>query len=86
MFSDKNLLFVSVWPTVLCALSVVLVIIEYKVKAKSQIFTAVSSLFLLGASAVLLMLECSLCDLLVLICVTLAVRLFFEIRRKERGK
>lgn len=86
MFSDNNLLFVSVWPTVLCALSVVLVILEYKVKAKSQIFTFISSLFLLGACAVLLALQCSLCDLLVLICVTLAVRLFFEVLRKEKSK
>lgn len=80
MFSDTNLLFVTVWPTVLLALSVVLVLAEYLIFKKRVIFTVISGVFLACACGVFLWKGCSLCDLLVLICATLALRLFFEIR------
>ncbi len=87
MFSDNNVLFTAVWPTVLLALSVVLVLVEYLlVKKRRAIFTLVSAVFTAAACVVLLIEQCSLCDLLVLICATAAVRLLFEIieMRKEK--
>ena len=87
MFTDFNVLFVSVWPTVLLALSVVLVIIEYLlVKKRRWIFTVVSAVFAAACCAVLLWQGCALCDLLVLVCVTAALRLFFEIREARKAK
>ena len=87
MFSDTNLLFVSVWPTVLLALSVVLVLAEYLLAKKRRwIFTVVSAVFLAACCAVLLWQGCSLCDLLVLICVTAAFRLLFEIKEARKAK
>lgn len=87
MFSDNNVLFVTVWPTVLCGLSVVLVIIEYLlIKRPRVIFTAVSAVFLAASCVVYVWQQCSLCDLLLLICITLAVRLFFEIREGRKSK
>lgn len=87
MFSDNNVLFVTVWPTVLCALSVVLVIMEYLlIRRRRAVFTLISALFLAASCVIFVWKQCSLCDLLVLICITLAVRLFFEIREGRKNK
>ena len=85
MFSDTNLLFVTVWPTVLLALSVILVSAEYLIFKKRAVFTVVSGVFSACACGVFLWRGCSLCDLLVLICATLALRLFFEIRERRKA-
>lgn len=84
MFHDTNLIFTTLWPTVLWAVSVVLVVVEYLIKCRRFIFTIVSVLFMAGASTVLLVCGCSLCDLLLLVCSTLALRLFFEIREGRK--
>lgn len=86
MFSDTNLLFTTVWPTVLFVLSVVLVTIEYLIKRGGVVFTVISSLFLAGSAVVYIFIGCSLCDLLVLICSAAALRLFFEIRKGRAAK
>ena len=80
MFSDTNLLFVSVWPTVLLALSVVLVLIEYLlVKKHRRLFATVDSIFLAAVCGVFIWQQCALSDILILVTATLAVRLVFEI-------
>jgi|GEM_PF-1584496 len=87
MFSDTNVLFTSLWPTVLLALSVVLVIVEYTVVKKHKaIFTAVSAIFTAAACVAMLIEQCSLCDLLVIICATVCVRLLFEIIQARKAK
>lgn len=86
MFSDSNLIFVTLWPTVLFALSVVAVIVEYLFFKKRAWFSLVSAIIITGSAILLLKAGCALCDFLLLICGTLAIRLFFEIldRRKKQ--
>lgn len=87
MFSDTNLLFVSVWPTVLFALSVVLVLIEYLlIKKYRRVFTVVDSVFLAASCGVFIWKQCLLCDVLVLVLATLALRLVFEIIEGRKAK
>lgn len=87
MFSDTNLLFVSVWPTVLFALSVVLVLVEYLlIKKRRRVFTVVDSVFLAAVCGVFILKQCSLCDVLVLVLSTLALRLVFEIIEGRKAK
>lgn len=80
MFSDTNLLFVSVWPTALFALSVVLVLIEYLlIKKHRRLFATIDSVFLAVVCGVFIWQQCALSDILILVTATLAVRLVFEI-------
>lgn len=85
MFSQSSIFFQSIWPAALTALSVILVIIEYKLK-KRAVFTLVSALFCAATAIVLLLLGGGLSELLLLICATLAVRLFFEILEGRKNK
>lgn len=86
MFSDTNLLFTSLWPTVLFCLSVALVILEYTIKPRGVLFTIIDAVFFGGAALILLASGCSLCDILVLVLSNLVLRLFFEIRVGRAGK
>lgn len=80
MFSDTNLIFASVWPTVLYALSVVLVLIEYLlIKKHRRVFATVDSAFLAIVCGVFIWRQCALSDILILVMSTLAVRLVFEL-------
>lgn len=85
MFPESNIIFTSVWPWILIAVSIGLAVLEAFMK-KRAVFAIVSAVFTAGATVVLLLLGGSLCDLLLLILATLAVRLLFEIIERRRAK
>ena len=87
MLGDSDLIFTSVWPTVLFVLSVVLVLIEYIfIKTRRAVFTVISSAFMAGSCVALVFSGCSLRDLLIMVCATAALRLFFEILEGKKAK
>ena len=85
MFPENDIIFTSVWPWILIAVSVGLTVLEALVK-KRAIFALVSALFTAASAVVLLILGGSLCDMLLLVIATLAVRLLFEIIERRRAK
>ena len=85
MFPESDIIFTSVWPWILIAVSIGLAVLETFMK-KRAVFAIVSAVFTAGAAVVLLLLGGSLCDLLLLILATLAVRLLFEIIERRRAK
>lgn len=85
MFPENDIIFTSVWPWILIAVSIGLAVLEAFMK-KRAVFAIVSAVFTAGAAVVLLLLGGSLCDLLLLILATLAVRLLFEIIERRRAK
>ena len=85
MFPESDIIFTSVWPWILIAVSIGLAVLEAVMK-KRAVFAIVSAVFTAGAAVVLLLLGGSLCDLLLLILATLAVRLLFEIIERRRAK
>lgn len=85
MFSETNIIFESIWPAALTALSVILVLIEYKLKKRAA-FTVISSVYLVCAAIVLLIIGGGLSELLLIVCITLALRLFFEIREGRKSE
>ena len=85
MFPESDIIFTSVWPWILIAVSIGLAVLEAFMK-KRAVFAIVSAVFTAGAAVVLLFLGGSLCDLLLLILATLAVRLLFEIIERRRAK
>ena len=85
MFPENDIIFTSVWPWILIAVSVGLTVLEALMK-KRAIFALVSAVFTAGAGGVLLILGGSLCDMLLLVIATLAVRLLFEIIERRRAK
>lgn len=85
MFPESDIIFTSVWPWILIAVSIGLAVLEAFMK-KRAVFAIVSAVFTAGAAVVLLLLGGSLCDLLLLILATLAVRLLFEIIERRRAK
>lgn len=85
MFPESDIIFTSVWPWILIAVSIGLAVLEAFMK-KRAVFAIVSAVFTAGAAVVLLLLGGSLCDLLLLILATLAVRLIFEIIERRRAK
>lgn len=85
MFPESDIIFTSVWPWILIAVSIGLAVLEAFMK-KRAVFAIVSAVFTAGAAVVLLLLGGSLCDLLLLILATLAVRLLFEIIERRRTK
>lgn len=85
MFPESDIIFTSVWPWILIAVSIGLAVLEAFMK-KRAVFAIVSAVFTAGAAVVLLLLGGSLCDLLLLILATLAVRLLFEIIERSRAK
>ena len=84
MFPENDIIFTSVWPWILIAVSVGLTVLEALMK-KRAIFALVSAVFT-AAAVVLLILGGSLCDMLLLVIATLAVRLLFEIIERRRAK
>ena len=85
MFPENDIIFTSVWPWILIAVSVGLTVLEALMK-KRAIFVLVSAVFTAASAVVLLILGGSLCDMLLLILATLAVRLLFEIIERRRAK
>lgn len=85
MFPENDIIFTSAWPWILIAVSIGLAVLEAFMK-KRAVFAIVSAVFTAGAAVVLLLLGGSLCDLLLLILATLAVRLLFEIIERRRAK
>ena len=85
MFPENDIIFTSVWPWVLIAVSVGLTVLEALMK-KRAIFALVSAVFTAASAVVLLILGGSLCDMLLLVIATLAVRLLFEIIERRRAK
>ena len=85
MFPENDIIFTSVWPWILIAVSVGLTVLEALMK-KRAIFALVSAVFTAASAVVLLILGGSLCDMLLLILATLAVRLLFEIIERRRAK
>lgn len=85
MFPESDIIFTSVWSWILIAVSIGLAVLEAFMK-KRAVFAIVSAVFTAGAAVVLLLLGGSLCDLLLLILATLAVRLLFEIIERRRAK
>ena len=85
MFPESDIIFTSVWPWILIAVSVGLTVLEALMK-KRAIFALVSAVFTAASAVVLLILGGSLCDMLLLVIATLAVRLLFEIIERRRAK
>ena len=84
MFPENDIIFTSVWPWILIAVSVGLTVLEALMK-KRAIFALVSAVFTAASAVVLLILGGSLCDMLLLVIATLAVRLLFEIIERRRA-
>ena len=85
MFPENDIIFTSAWPWILIAVSVGLTVLEALMK-KRAIFALVSAVFTAASAVVLLILGGSLCDMLLLVIATLAVRLLFEIIERRRAK
>ena len=85
MFPENDIIFTSVWPWILIAVSVGLTVLEALMK-KRAIFALVSAVFTAASAVVLLILGGSLCDMLLLVIATLSVRLLFEIIERRRTK
>ena len=85
MFPENDIIFTSVWPWILIAVSVGLTVLEALMK-KRAIFALVSAVFTAASAVVLLILGGSLCDMLLLVIAALAVRLLFEIIERRRAK
>ncbi len=85
MFPENDIIFTSVWSWILIAVSVGLTVLEALMK-KRAIFALVSAVFTAASAVVLLILGGSLCDMLLLVIATLAVRLLFEIIERRRAK
>ena len=85
MFPENDIIFTSVWPWILIAVSVGITVLEALMK-KRAIFALVSAVFTAASAVVLLILGGSLCDMLLLVIATLAVRLLFEIIERRRAK
>lgn len=85
MFPENDIIFTSVWPWILIAVSVGLTVLEALMKNRA-IFALVSAVFTAASAVVLLILGGSLCDMLLLVIATLAVRLLFEIIERRRAK
>ena len=85
MFPENDIIFTSVWPWILIAVSVGLTVLEALMK-KRAIFALVSAVFTAASAVVLLILGGSLCDMLLLVIATIAVRLLFEIIERRRAK
>ena len=85
MFPENDIIFTSVWPWILIAVSVGLTVLEALMK-KRAILALVSAVFTAASAVVLLILGGSLCDMLLLVIATLAVRLLFEIIERRRAK
>ena len=85
MFPENDIIFTSAWPWILIAISVGLTVLEAFMK-KRAIFALVSAVFTAASAVVLLLLGGSLCDMLLLVVATLAVRLLFEIIERRRAK
>ena len=85
MFPENDIIFTSVWPWILIAVSVGLTVLEALMK-KRAIFALVSAVFTAASAVVLLILGGSLCDMLLLVIATLAVRLLFERIERRRAK
>ena len=85
MFPENDIIFTSVWPWILIAVSVGLTVLEALMK-KRAIFALVSAVFTAASAVVLLILGGILCDMLLLVIATLAVRLLFEIIERRRAK
>ncbi len=85
MFPENDIIYTSVWPWILIAASVGLTVLEAFVK-KRALFALVSAVFTAASAVVLLLLGGSLCDMLLLVVATLAVRLLFEIVERRRAR
>ncbi len=85
MFPENDIIYTSVWPWILIAVSVGLTVLEAFVK-KRALFALVSAVFTAASAVVLLLLGGSLCDMLLLVVATLAVRLLFEIVERRRAR
>ena len=84
MFQD-SVFFTSVWPAALTALSVMLVCLE-RLTRRRTLFAVISAVYCAASSVALLIAGGALCDMLLLVAVTLAVRLIFEIRDGRKTK
>ena len=85
MLPENDIIFTAVWPWILIAASIALAVLEAFMK-KRAIFAIISAVFTACAAVALLLLGGSLCDMLLLILATLAVRLLFEIIERRRAK
>lgn len=85
MFPENDIIYTSVLPWILIAVSVGLTVLEAFVK-KRALFALVSAVFTAASAVVLLLLGGSLCDMLLLVVATLAVRLLFEIVERRRAR
>lgn len=85
MFPENDIIYTSILPWILTAISVGLTVLEAFVK-KRALFALVSAVFTAASAVVLLLLGGSLCDMLLLVVATLAVRLLFEIVERRRAR
>lgn len=82
MFSDATIILTLI----LSAISVVLCVAEYLIKKARALFLAIDAVFLAAASFAIIYKGGALCDALLLVCITLACRLFFEIKTGREDK
>ncbi len=82
MFSDATIILTLV----LSAISVVLCVAEHLLNKARAIFLLIDAVFLAAASLAIMYKGGALCDVLLLVCITLVCRLFFEIKTGRKDK
>lgn len=82
MFSDSEIIFTLI----LSAVSVALCTAEYIVGKLRALFLVLDVLFIAAAFLAIIYKGGALCDALLLICITLMCRLFFELRKGRNGR
>lgn len=82
MFEGSNI-FLSL---ILSAVSALIVIAEYSIKKHHAVFAVMNAIYIGAAALFMIYKESPMCDLLLLILITLTVRLLFEIREGRHDK
>lgn len=82
MFSDATIILTLI----LSAISVALCVAEYLIGKARAIFLLLDAVFVTAASLAIIYKGGALCDALLLVCITLVCRLFFEIKMGRKDK
>lgn len=82
MFSDSTIIFTLI----LSAVSVALCAAEYLIGKLRTLFLVLDAVFMAGACLAIIYKGGALCDALLLVSLTLACRLFFEIKKGRENK
>lgn len=82
MFSDANIILTLI----LSAVSALLCTAEYLIGKCRALFLVIGTLYMTAACLAVIYKGGALCDALLVVCATLAVRLFFEIKLGRKDK